>query len=344
VPHRVLSGRSARGKSRKLPSGKKNRSQRRARPVRRRRRLARHSSPASLLRKSPGRTADARPHAAASALKAGAVSPEKWLGLSEPEPAPGLHAPEELELKRKRAQLSVLEAELARQENQLSRLRAELHPFESRYFRKVGIRCAKLDEIEARIAELHASIHPDDMAAQETARRARERANRSRREVLERRGALGLDPPAALKRLYRIVARRVHPDLGETAADRQVRERLMAHANRAYQSGDERRLRAIISEYEFCPETVKGEGTPIDLVRVIRQIAQARGRTKEIQEELEKVRSSELFRFKLLVDSQARHGRDLFADAVAAVNTRIAGALLKLKHLETSPSARQGTN
>jgi hypothetical protein len=178
------------------------------------------------------------------------------------------------------------------------------------------------------------------MAAQEAACRARERANRSRNEILQRSSPGSLEPPRALKRLYRAVARRVHPDLGESPADREVRERLMTHANRAYQSGDERRLRAIVSEYEFPPETVRGEGTPVDLVRAIRKIAQIKGRCEEIQEEMEQVRSSELFRFKLLVESKAKQGRDLMADAVAAVNTRIAGALLKLKHLEAAAAGR----
>lgn len=270
-------------------------------------------------------------------LRAGGSSlpDEKWQDLHVPP-----RTPEERELHRKRAQLAVLESELARQERMLSRLQAELAPFEARYFRKVGIRCARLDGIEARIAEVHASTHPNDMTAQDVARRARKRANRSRDEVLHRGSARSFDPPPALKRIYRAVARRVHPDLGETPEDRKARERLMARANKAYQSGDERRLLGVVSEYEFCPETVRGEGTPIELVRTIREIDQVKRRCEEIQEEVERVRSSELFRFKLLIESQTKRGRDLFAEAVAAVNMRIVAARLKLKHLEAASAGR----
>ncbi|HVB34854.1 MAG TPA: hypothetical protein VNJ52_10855 [Patescibacteria group bacterium] len=348
MPTRVLSKRLASGKKRKPSRRKKMAGQSRPRRTSLPRLPSRRATHATGLRKS-GIQSAAGPSlpAGLSAPSGKAAFAEKPQGLAVPDRvvpdrAPPDGAPEARELKRKRAQLSVFEAELARQERLLSRLRAELDPFEARYFRKVGIRCARLDEIEARIAEIYASIYPDDMAAQDAACRARQRAHRSRNEILRRRSMRNIDPPPALRRLYRAVARRVHPDLGETPADREVRERLMAHANRAYRSGDERRLRAIIAEYEFCPETVQGEGTPAELVRAIRKIAQARRRCEEIQEEMERVRSSELFRFKLLVDSQVKRGRDLFADAVAAANTRIARALAKLKHLEASAAARRG--
>jgi hypothetical protein len=206
-------------------------------------------------------------------------------------------------------------------------------PFEERYYRRIGTRCARLDRIEAEIAELEARLHPEDAAAQEWARRAGERAEESREALRRKMTGRGAKPPEALKGLYRAVARRVHPDFGEDPTDRDLRARLMAHANRAYQRSDERRLRAIVSEYEFAPEVVRGEGTPLDLVRVIRKIAVVRGRLVEIGEEMERIRSSDLFRFKARVESGTRKGRDLFAEVVAAVNTRIQKARQKRSHL-----------
>lgn len=264
--------------------------------------------------------------------------PARRARVADP-PAPH-RAPEEEELRRKRAQLDTLEAELARKELRLANLRAEMLPFESRYVRKVGVRSARLDEIEAQIAEFHARCHPGDAALLEAAHCARERAKRSRAALRRHFSAAGFDPPAALKQLYRVVARCVHPDFGENPLDREVRERLMSHANHAYQRGDERRLRGILTEYQFRPEGVNGEGTPTELVRVIRRIALIHGRLEEIEQETGETRSSELYRFKARTEAAAKRGRDLLAEAAAAFNARIAGARLKLRNLAAEPAGR----
>lgn len=247
--------------------------------------------------------------------------------------------PEEKELNRKHAQLRVLEVELNRRELLLANLRADVLPFERRYIRKIGTRWARLDEIEALIAEAEARHQPGNPAARLAAAQARERAGRSRAAVLRRISSGGFDPPAALKRLYRTVARRVHPDLGEDPLDRQLRQRLMAHANRAYQSYDERRLRGILAEYEFGPEGVRGEGTPLELVRVIRRIALIRGRLEEIEQEVDQTRDSDLYRFKARAEEAAQQGRDLFAEVAAAVAARIARARQRLRSVSAAASS-----
>jgi multidrug efflux pump subunit AcrA (membrane-fusion protein) len=61
--------------------------------------------------------------------------------------------PEELELEKKKSELSALEAELSQRELELATAQAELHTFERRYLRVVGVRYAELDDIEAQIAE-----------------------------------------------------------------------------------------------------------------------------------------------------------------------------------------------
>lgn len=325
MQNQAATGRLVRGKKVKAPRGSRLVSRNRSRRAR---------ATATRRRASRRRATNSPPRAESQARPAQPGFSRSWRDLLESGHPFAEYPPEERELRQKRTELSVIESQLAGQQRLLSRLQAEMLPFEVRYFRKVGIRCARLDEIEARIAEIHASVRPEDAAAQDAALRARERANRSQRALARRSEKEKIDPPPALKRLYHAVARRVHPDLGESAADRHVRERLMAHANRAYESGDERRLCAIVREYEFCPETVKGEGTPADLVRVIRKIAQSKERLEEIREEMERVQSSDLYRFKLLVESKAKQGRDLFADVVARVNTRIAASLLRLSHLE----------
>src|SRR5439155_6995426 len=53
-----------------------------------------------------------------------------------------------------------------------------------------------------------------------------------------------------LKRLYRDVAKAVHPDLSDNDLERQHRHTLMVRANEAYDSGDEAKLNGLLHEWE----------------------------------------------------------------------------------------------
>jgi DnaJ-domain-containing protein 1 len=137
----------------------------------------------------------------------------------------------------------------------------------------------------------------------------------------------------AFKSLYREAARRMHPDLATDENDRFRRERFMAEVNRAYQEGDEARLRSILQEYEASPDSVKGEGTAADLVRVIRKIAQVKGRLTKIDQELAELRNSELFALKAKVDRATASGTDLLKEMAEDLDVEIAVSRERLKRV-----------
>ena len=233
--------------------------------------------------------------------------------------------PEEEELQQKRQELGDLERQLIERELQLVSLRRELAEFERLYVEKVGARYAELDEVEAQIAELSGAPCPWRCRSAECgARRAQAgrriagQCRRQHHEECERRSS-----PPSLKSLYREVAKRIHPDLAVDQNDRALRQRLMAEANRAYEIGDEARLRAILEEYESSPDAVFGDGAGAELVRVIRQIAQVRRRLTEIDAETKGVAESELSELKSRVDEGSRQGRDILGEMASAVNSRI---------------------
>lgn len=234
--------------------------------------------------------------------------------------------PEEEELKLKKQELQGLESKLIELELQLVSLKGELSAFERLYLKQVGVLYAELDEIEAQIAELLARRDPGNPKAHEAAKEARARAEESRTGAgeLAIREAKRFAPSSSLKSLYREVARRIHPDLAVNEADRAKRQRLMAQANQAYENGDEAKLRAILEEYESSPEAVFGEGTGVDLVRVIRKIAQVKRRLAEIQSETEGIRASDLFELKKRVDEGAKQERDVLNEMASAVQSQIA--------------------
>ena len=61
----------------------------------------------------------------------------------------------------------------------------------------------------------------------------------------------------AIRRLFRDVAKAIHPDLSRDSDARDRRHALMIEANRAYAQGDEQRLRTILQSWERSPKPSK---------------------------------------------------------------------------------------
>jgi hypothetical protein len=244
--------------------------------------------------------------------------------------------PEQRELNRKRVELASLEADVAQRELDLATLRGELRAFEARYLRTVGARYAVLDDLESQIAQAIARLKPHDPQAQERAAHAQAQAQDSARatEAMGDPGqATEFRPSEDLKKLYREVAKRLHPDLATDEEERARRTRLMAEANRAYEEGNEARLQAILREWESSPESVKGEGAGADLVRIIRKIAQVEERLSTIEAEMTHLRASDLYQLKVKVHEAEGESRDLLAEMAAQVDQDIAAARKRLAKL-----------
>lgn len=244
--------------------------------------------------------------------------------------------PEDQELARKREEQIAVESELADCELRAANLRAELGAFERQYLHFVGSRYAELDELNAEVAEKIAKSQPNNERAQQVAREARARAASTKSTA----GEKSVNEPkpfrasAELKRLYRDIARRIHPDLTSDRDDRAKRQELMAQANEAYEHGDEAMLTRVIREYECSPEAVKGDGAGADLVRVIRRISQAHSRLSEIEAELQELLRSDLHQLKTRVDQAEQHGRDVLGEIVGKVDEQIAQVKRRLENVQ----------
>ena len=201
--------------------------------------------------------------------------------------------------------------------------RGQLAAFEGRYLRQVGALYAELDDWKARIAELRARIDQSPAAnarAEETREQARQTYEEAHGTASESRD---FEPSPELKRLYREVAKRIHPDFATDPADRERRSRFMAEANRAYEAGDADALRRILDEFQDGAEAVEGEGIGAELVRIIRQISLARERVAAIERELATLRQSEIALLKKQAEEIEQEGRDLLAELATSVREKI---------------------
>ncbi len=210
---------------------------------------------------------------------------------------------------------------LADRELELTDLRRQLAAFESRYLRQVGTLYADLDEWKARICVLKTRRDPS-IAAKQGAEEARERASKSNEaaydDVSKSRDFV---PSPELKSLFREVATRIHSDLSRDSADLERRTRLMAEANRAYQTADTEALQRILDEYHG-ENAVPGEGIGAELIRIVRQMSQARERLSSIEREL-RVCQSEIAQLEEDVKTATDQGRDLLAELAKAVREKI---------------------
>lgn len=245
--------------------------------------------------------------------------------------------PEEKELEKKQTELGILEPELAQRELELATLQAELYLFEREYLRVIGTRYAKLDEIEAEIAELLARLKPKDTKAKKKAEEARNSANRSAKatdkSVTSKEKVKNFKPSESLKKLYREVAKTVHPDLTTDEKERKQRHKLMAEANQAYQDGDKERLQKILREWHSSPDSVKGEGAGAELVRIIRKIAQIQDRLDEIKTQIKELKKSELYKLFFKVDIAQEQGINLLEKMASNLDEQINIAQERLQAL-----------
>ena len=230
-------------------------------------------------------------------------------------PGPGAE-----ELVRRKAQLQVLTRQLLERERGLAAYRNELAAFETRYRRALGTRYAHLDELAERLDETEAAgpdpLGPDpDLDPEDPAERYPGQGmpggqnwawgEREPDKEPERRTVISDEA----KRLFRQLARLIHPDLAGDAAERERRTNLMVAANDAYEQGDLAALERLLADWHASPEA-----------------GMAR-----IDDELAELEASAMGWLRRRVEKAAREGWDLLAHMVRELDRQISEAQLELE-------------
>lgn len=198
--------------------------------------------------------------------------------------------PEEEHLADQERLLEELTEQLATKEAEFASGGVEFARFRSSYLTRFAPLYAELDRLEAEIARLLADRFKEDSdegrEAQTRADEADARASESASAAASAEDEPEPKPEAAprLKTLYREVAKVVHPDLAGDDAERTRRTRVMAAVSQAYADGDEDALRRILDAEAARPDAITGDDVGSRLVRVLRKIAQVRGRFTELVE------------------------------------------------------------
>ena len=256
-------------------------------------------------------------------------------GALEWHPGPGAE-----ELVRRRAQLRVLSRQLLERERELAAYRGELHAFETSYRKALGARYARLDELAERLDQ---TAEPDQPAP-EPGPTDDGPAERYPGQGVpggqnwawgEREPDKEPEPRAPVseeaKRLFRQLARLIHPDLAADPQERERRTNLMVAANDAYEQGDVAALERLLGDWHASPEAVTGSGTAAELERTLRRITQVEASMRRIDEELAELEASAMGWLRRRVEKAAREGWDLLAHMVRELDRQIGEAQLELE-------------
>ncbi|MFA6441858.1 MAG: hypothetical protein WCV99_05965 [Sterolibacterium sp.] len=240
------------------------------------------------------------------------------------------------------AEYRMLAQELGDMELEFATVQAELAEFSRVYHAQVGARMTELDALQARIAACYADRISADAAAQHHAEQAQAQAERSRDEhrhfsELDRETEKPFAPSSDMKRLFRQLAQKIHPDRAEDENDRAWRTELMSEANRAYRAGDEMVLREILSQWQAGRHDRPSDKSPdAPSPELARQVSRMQRRLAEIEAELNRLLGSRLYELFLAAGLAHQRGRDLLAEMVEQLDAQIEQARSRLELLEAA--------
>ena len=202
------------------------------------------------------------------------------------------------------ARMTGLEADLRDRRAEVARVQSALAAFRMRYKQDVGLLHEELDELEAAIDEAELGVMSERLKdAGRPAPPSGPKAEPAIRYTSD-----------AVRRLFRDVAKAIHPDLARDDHTRDRRHTLMIEANRAYALGDEERLRRVLQAWEGSPEAVEGDDPEAARLRLVRRIAQIEAELEASAGDLAELKESPLWKLKVMVDEAAARGKDLVTD------------------------------
>jgi len=212
---------------------------------------------------------------------------------------------------------------------EIARVKRELTAFEIRYREAVGLLHEELDQLEQEIAQIERG-ELSKRAAGESSDRSAAGTDVSRQPAIRYTSDV-------VRRLFRDVAKAVHPDLARDDSARSRRHTIMAEANRAYALGDEERLRRILESWEKSPEAVQGSDAEATRLRLLRRIAQIDEELTLSTATLAAIQDSALWKLKAMVDEAAGRGRDLVSELAKRLTRDIMIARNRLDAIQSTP-------
>jgi hypothetical protein len=225
-------------------------------------------------------------------------------------------------------ELAQLTQDVAELELELATAQAEVAEFSRRYYDLVGRRMVELDGIQAKLAREQAEREPENPGIRADAQEKQGKAEQSARESASFAHAAA-DEPAAfrpsadVKRLFRQIAQKIHPDRALNEADRVWRTHLMSEANRAYRAGDDAALHEVAALWHQGSPDSAAATAAAPVPTLARHVERMRIRLLAIERELQNLFASRLYELFIAARQARRQGRDLLGEMAEKLDDRI---------------------
>jgi chromosome segregation ATPase len=238
------------------------------------------------------------------------------------------------ELNQLRAALAEIHTQLIEAEADLADRLAEINAFEFEFEAKVGHLMDTLEALEAEIQEFNDRIQMarnkeifgyDHLSVDSQYRRTWQAPRTSAPTPPPE--PLDANSEAEIKRLYRQLARRFHPDLASDDSDRARRTEMMTAINDAYAARSLVELMALAQQADTAIDTGRGQPgqTEAQLIEILKaELTRCQRRLREIEKELRGLRFKPSVELSLEVKLARRQGRDMLADMAAKLEQKIA--------------------
>ena len=235
-------------------------------------------------------------------------------------------------LKQLRQEAEQARRELIDAETRLAEQMGEVRQFERVLERRLGGLIDTLAGVEQELANYYDSIKrrrnqavfgSDYRSVEDQYRRTWTKPPEEVKETIARPApSLSEDE---MKRLYRQLARRFHPDLAGNAVERQVRTVKMTAVNDAYAARSVPELLALAEELDdeatgaFVAQTTAEMGRALEA-----EIARCRRRVREIGAEVQNFHHHPIVQLSLETKLARRQGRDLLAEMAQKLQRKLA--------------------
>ncbi len=243
-----------------------------------------------------------------------------------------------------RAELTDIRDQLIEAEADLADQLAEINAFELEFEAKVGHLIDSLEALEKDIQRYNEYIQISRNKkifgnAHVPVANQYQRAWHAPREWVPTPPPQPLDAlsEGEIKKLYRQLARRFHPDLADNEADRRRRTEKMAAINNAYAARSLVELVAIANEPQIInPKTAPSGQTEAQLVQALKaELIRCKRRLLDIEKETRGLRFRPSVEISLEVKAAARQGRDALAEMSAELAQKIARKTAERDMLKT---------
>jgi chromosome segregation ATPase len=238
-------------------------------------------------------------------------------------------------LARLRAELAQAQDDLIDAETELADQMADIRAFEAEFEARVGFLMTQLASLEAEVNDYLDRIKQrrNESVFGSQYRSADEQYRRTWQQpppsTTPPPPPPSADEKTRLKKLYRQLARRFHPDLATNEADRRHRTEKMSAINDAYAARSLTELLVFAAELETVgavAESAEAPGqTEADMVQALeKEIRRCRHRIQEIDLEMQTLHNRTSVELALERKMAQRNGRDLLAEIAADLERKIA--------------------